>query len=96
MKQMAMPVFHAKIDDLFAQVFMNREIVAEWIRFAGTGGGGKFLDFLRQGVVANARHLPAPTDAELDADLAARSAELLMAAPTACSPVVMPSTSSRS
>ncbi len=68
-KNEAMPVFHAKVDDLFAQLFANREIVAEWVRFAGTGGGGKFLDFLRQGVVAKASDLPAPTDAELDAYL---------------------------
>jgi len=52
-----------------AQLFVDQETVAEWLRFAGTTGGSKMMEALRGNLTAAVTGLPRPDIAAVEASL---------------------------
>lgn len=54
------PAFAGALNDSFRHLFGDGEVIEDWMRFAQTPGGSRFMEFVRSGVVATARNQPRP------------------------------------
>ena len=54
------PAFAGALNDAFRDLFVEAQAVEDWLRFAQTPGGSRFMEFVRSGVVATVRNQPRP------------------------------------